>query len=1010
VVVSVSIIDMVANQKNGILKILRILRAFRPLRAISRYETLKCVVNTIFASMPDLFTLVIVCLVFLLIFALFAKDQLAGMFFECQVPDDMTIYFTKDFLPPAVAVTPLCIGGFALETLFSSYNVTQTACPRGQYLESSRSWILGQWDQACPTDNTNCPHSGAWLNTPWQRPTADTPICIGRCDPWYASENKTKTPEWLCPKKLESNKELPNMCGGGLTGSLTEAYKEEEAVGVNFVQSMQRQLVMPCGGSTVREINGVEQEYRPPEASALSCRENFCPEGGEDEETCQANCKKDPFLCVDTCKDDENSLRCQVCRKECVAACVCADFCQPLIKDAAICHEQGGVWAPSLSQNFDNIWNSLLTLFEISSTEGWVDVMYVAVDTTEVYMQPERDNRQWIFAPFFSFWIFFSFMFLLNLSVGVIVDKFMDLKESGNAVLLTDAQKRWISSKKNLFGRTLLFNLTHLDTLPKFRRRVYEFISEPMFENAIMAAIVINTVFMGMKIFPAPTTWWESVLQVINYFFAGIFTIEFGLKLYALRSQYWKDNWNRFDFVCVMATYIGIIITEGTDLKIGAVAAVIRIFRIARLFRLLRVSKRLNKIFTAFVLSLPKLGNVMMILLLFMLLYSILGVQMFSTAKLGSVGDSTLNIHGNFHNFTRAFITLFRATTGEAWNEIMHDMAKNEVDYFRAGDWCSPDGLFDTTSPENWQILNDKCLIDNPNMCVQRLGPYGLMPAIYWITYYLIMSLIIMNLVIAVILEGYADGASAPEAEVVDACLKTWRKFDPDHRMSLPFLDALRFIDEVVAEKAGVHLHELLEVPASPGASTSPKRSLQKKESFKNLTTVPMKYAKALQLTVTEDGMIHFLQASKQVLRFCSVAEGGVHLLEELGDCEGKMTKKDLDKLQKMEVKRSKGMDDRPGTDVTEHVAAIKLQTGMKKAWNFAKDKKKEAHSAQAAASPSGVTLGVGNAVAVGASAFAGTISGGDRAAKAPVVVQPLDDGQPAAPSSPAVPPASSSS
>ena len=37
--------------------------------------------------------------------------------------------------------------------------------------------------------------------------------------------------------------------------------------------------------------------------------------------------------------------------------------------------------------------NSFLTLLEISTTEGWVDVMLQAVDAEFPYMQPIRDNQ-----------------------------------------------------------------------------------------------------------------------------------------------------------------------------------------------------------------------------------------------------------------------------------------------------------------------------------------------------------------------------------------------------------------------------------------------------------------------------------------------------------------------------------------------------------------------------------------------------------------------------------------
>merc|ERR1711959_699678 len=100
--------------------------------------------------------------------------------------------------------------------------------------------------------------------------------------------------------------------------------------------------------------------------------------------------------------------------------------------------------------------------------------------------------------------------------------------------------------------------------------------------------------------------------------------------------------------------------------------------------------KGLNRLFMALVISLPKLVNVVLILLLLLILFSILGVSLFSTAKKGE----TLNVHGNFDNFPVAFITLLRASTGEAWNEVIHDLAKTQMDFFDGDDWCAPAGLF----------------------------------------------------------------------------------------------------------------------------------------------------------------------------------------------------------------------------------------------------------------------------------------------------------------------------
>ena len=48
--------------------------------------------------------------------------------------------------------------------------------------------------------------------------------------------------------------------------------------------------------------------------------------------------------------------------------------------------------------------------------------------------------------------------------------------------------------------------------------------------------------------------------EMLNYIFAGIFTIEAIIKIVALGRFYFKDNWNLFDLVVVIVTLLGIII------------------------------------------------------------------------------------------------------------------------------------------------------------------------------------------------------------------------------------------------------------------------------------------------------------------------------------------------------------------------------------------------------------------------------------------------------------------
>jgi hypothetical protein len=81
--------------------------------------------------------------------------------------------------------------------------------------------------------------------------------------------------------------------------------------------------------------------------------------------------------------------------------------------------------------NFDTTLRSILTLFCLQSTEGWVDNMWAEVDTTERYGQPKMNNKPFyiIFGIFIE--ILINLLFL-NLFVGVVIETFNQEKEKIN--------------------------------------------------------------------------------------------------------------------------------------------------------------------------------------------------------------------------------------------------------------------------------------------------------------------------------------------------------------------------------------------------------------------------------------------------------------------------------------------------------------------------------------------------------------------------------------------------
>lgn len=164
-----------------------------------------------------------------------------------------------------------------------------------------------------------------------------------------------------------------------------------------------------------------------------------------------------------------------------------------------------------------------------------------------------------------------------------------------------------------------------------------------------------------------------------------------------------------------------------------------------------------------------------------------MGVQVFSNVQFLETHDN----HGNFRTFFRAMVTLVRSMTGEAWNEIMHDL-KWGPDYFGpiAERPCLSD--FAVDNQEVFDKLKEKCLHNNPLQCGNPFMSYFL-----FISCTLIVTFIVLNLVVAVILEGFEDSTANHEEEIVNLAIDNWKKYDPDYTLQLPIDQAQLFIDEI---------------------------------------------------------------------------------------------------------------------------------------------------------------------------------------------------------------------
>jgi len=138
---------------------------------------------------------------------------------------------------------------------------------------------------------------------------------------------------------------------------------------------------------------------------------------------------------------------------------------------------------------------------------------------------------------------------------------------------------------------------------------------------------------------------------------------------------YFKDGWRQFDFLIVILSILSFSL-KMSGIQTGEWTTLIRSFRILRPVKMVRRIKQLRKIFNTFEVALPNLVQVGSLLLLVQIIYAVLGVYLFAKIKVRdhlSATHTGLSSHAHFRDFGTAMLSLFRITTGEAWNDLMWD-------------------------------------------------------------------------------------------------------------------------------------------------------------------------------------------------------------------------------------------------------------------------------------------------------------------------------------------------
>ncbi|KAF2985679.1 hypothetical protein EK904_012214, partial [Melospiza melodia maxima] len=292
----------------------------------------------------------------------------------------------------------------------------------------------------------------------------------------------------------------------------------------------------------------------------------------------------------------------------------------------------GNVRWKNVKVNFDNVAIGYLSLLQVATFKGWMEIMYAAVDSTEVEKQPKYEHNLYMYLYFVAFIVFGSF-FTLNLFIGVIIDNFNQQKKKiSQDIFMTEEQKKYYNAMKKLGSKKPQKPIPR--PMNKLQGLVFDIVTKQLFDIIIMVLICLNMITMMIET-DDQSELMQNILYWINLVFVVLFTGECVFKIFSLRYYYFTIGWNIFDFVVVILSIIGMFLAEVIEKYFVSptLFRVVRLARIGRILRLIKGAKGIRTLLFALMMSLPALFNIGLLLFLVMFIYAIFGMSNFAYVK-----------------------------------------------------------------------------------------------------------------------------------------------------------------------------------------------------------------------------------------------------------------------------------------------------------------------------------------------------------------------------------------
>ena len=118
-----------------------------------------------------------------------------------------------------------------------------------------------------------------------------------------------------------------------------------------------------------------------------------------------------------------------------------------------------------------------------------------------------------------------------------------------------------------------------------------------LFDEALIVLIVLSIITVFLESVSSYRDQYGNILQVVEWFFTIIFTIEYLLRIYCVRlpASYVFSFYGIVDLLSVIPTYISVLFPGAQALSVIRILRVLRIFRVLKLFQYMGEANHLAK-------------------------------------------------------------------------------------------------------------------------------------------------------------------------------------------------------------------------------------------------------------------------------------------------------------------------------------------------------------------------------------------------------------------------------